>query len=461
MSTSSAALNFDSSLPRPYSDSWREAYGQTEDTHRFSSYQAPEGKPVVFAYDSISLSGGQNVDTAEYPHGFWSNKQLGEKTQTITIKGHVIGSSYIAQRNKLAEALRIATDDDNPGWLELPLWGRFKVVVKKWNIDEEQSKTGMSEFSIELVRAGYSDTKRFDEAAKSFVALNVDGAAETLKNTAASVFETAVEKSKDIDTLASGFGKMTKELASIIGRVQGARSIMNDMTNKVNSVMNLIAQGIRAPKELAQAFVSAVFGIASGILEIKNAIDETASYFATDDDDTSTSSGSSDSDDSDSNTNPAEQFIKRNEKNALMQFLSAATYTIDEDAITEMQHNTKTALENLYRVASFGVCALLLTRLDASTETYESQQGLWSLFQKLEESLSLEDSDIYAAVDECRAACAQTLLSFSYDVELTREIRQAMPLLALAEYLGCDAERIRTLNAVADSFRIKGSVIYV
>ena len=86
----SEAVKFDTSLPQTYSDSWREAYGQTNDTARLSSYQAPGGQSVPFAYDSISLGSGQNVDTAEYPYGFWSNARLGEKPQSIKIKGHLI-----------------------------------------------------------------------------------------------------------------------------------------------------------------------------------------------------------------------------------------------------------------------------------------------------------------------------------------------------------------------------------
>ncbi|MBQ9206859.1 MAG: DNA circularization N-terminal domain-containing protein [Treponema sp.] len=503
MSTSNSALNFDSSLPRTYSDSWREAYGQSEDSHRLSSYQAPSGEPVIFAYDSISLGGGQNVDTAEYPYGFWSNTQLGEKAQTIKVKGHVIGEKYIAERNKLVTAFQVATDDDNPGTLDLPLWGRFKVVVTNWNVDEERAKTGLSDISIELVRAGYSDTKRFEAVSSNLTALNVESAVADLKSAAVSSFAVAVEKSKDTATLASGFGKITKTLASIVGRVQGAISKLNDMTNKINAITSLIAQGVRAPKELAQAVVSAAFGIVAGIMEIKNAADETASYFMRDSDSDSDSSGSASNSSSSgssgsgnstsssgssgngSSTSPSgsstsssrssssagtsniaseiveEQFIKRNEKNVLMNFLTATNYELDDEAITEQQYNTKSAVENLYKVVAFGAVSQLLTKLDSTTQTYESQKGLWALFEKLEDSIDKEDSDIYAAVENCRIACAQTLLSYNYDMELTRHIKREMPLLTLALYLGCDADRIRSLNAVSDSFLIKGDVIYV
>lgn len=469
MSTSNAALNFDSSLPRTYSDSWREAYGQSEDTHRLSSYQAPSGEPVTFALDSISLNGGQNVDTAEYPYGFWSNTRLGEKPQSLKLKGHVIGGKYIAERTKLVTAFQVATDDDSPGIIDLPLWGRFKVVVTGWNVDEERAKTGLSDISIELVRAGYSDTRRFDAVESNLTALNIESAVADLKTAAVSAFAAAVEKSKDVTTLAQGFGKITQKLQAIVGRVQGARNILNNMTNRINALTNLIAQGVRLPKELAQAFVSAAFGILTGILEIKNAADETASYFmgndsADDDSSNSTSSNSS----STSSTLSAMQsesvmqkFISRNEKNVLMQFLTAASYELDEEAVTEQQYNTKNAMENLYRTAAFGVCAQLLTKIDASTETYNRQGGFWKLLEKLEDSINKENSIVFAAVEECRISCAQMLLSLNYDVELTRAIRKSMPLLSLALYLGCDADRIRSLNTVSDSFLIKGDIVYV
>lgn len=448
MSTSSAAVNFDSSMPRPYSDSWREAYGQNADAPRLSSYQAPEGSPVNFVFDSIGLGGGQNVDTAEYPYGFWSNTRLGEKPHTIKIKGHLIGEDYIRERSELVAALQVATDDDSPATLDLPLWGRFKVVVQTWDVDEEKNETGSCDLSIDFVRAGYSDTKRLADATSSLTSLNVEKSIDDLKKAATESFATAVEAAKDADTLASSFSQITNTLASVLGRVQGAVSVINGVMNKINAVTNLIAQGIRAPKELCQALVSAAFGIVAAVMEIKNAADETASYFMGSDDD-------------DSDDTVLEQFIKRNEKNVMMNFLTAANYELTDEAITEQQYNTKKAVENLYRTVSFGVAAQLITQLDPDTQTYESQQGLWTLLEKLEESIDKEDTDVYAAVEEVRIATAETLLSQNYDLELKRKIKREMPLLSLALYLGCDADKIRTLNSVSDSFLIKGEVIYV
>lgn len=437
-------------MPRPYSDSWREAYGQSAGRPRLSSYQAPDGNPVSFVFDSIGLGGGQNVDTAEYPYGYWSNTRLGEKPHTIKLKGHLIGEDYIKERRELIAALQVSTDDDSPATLDLPLWGRFKVVVQTWDVEEEKNSTGSCDISIDFVRAGYSDTKRLADATSSLASLNIEKAVDDLKTAAIESFSKTVEASKDAVTLASGFGQIVKTLASAAGRIQGTVSAINSVMNRINSITNLIAQGIQTPRLLAQALVSAAFGIVSAVAEIKNAVDETASYFMESDDDSENTEKT-----------PSEQFIKRNEKNVMMNFLTAANYELPDEAITDQQYNTKNAIENLYKTVSFGAASNLLAQFDSGSQTYESQQGLWSLLEKLEESIDKEDSDVYAAVKEVRIATAETLLAQNYDMELTRKIKRKMPLLALALYLGCDAEKIRTLNSVSDSFLIKGDVIYV
>ena len=129
-------MSFDPSLPLPYKENWRQAYRyENSDLPRLSSYQAPAADPVPFVQENIDLSGGLSVDIAEYPFfGYWSNTPLNEIPQKITINGFVRGDEYIKNRNALVEALRIVTSDDSPGFLELPLWGRFPVVVVNWNI---------------------------------------------------------------------------------------------------------------------------------------------------------------------------------------------------------------------------------------------------------------------------------------------------------------------------------------
>ena len=460
MSSKNEALEFDPSMPLTYSDSWREAYAQGTDTPRLTSYQAPGGEPVVFAYDSIELGGGQNVDTAEYPYGYWSNETIGLKPHTITLKGHLIGEKYIKSRTELADSLIVLTDDDTPGYIDLPLWGRFKVVVVDWKIAEAANENGLCNLSIEFKRAGSSDEKRLKAAAKGLEEVSVESAVEAVKTSALSAFEKALKKGFNLNTLLKALAKITNVLSAIVGRVQGAISFVNGIANKINGITSLIAQGIRSPMTLMKSVSSAVFGVVAGIQDIKNALSETASYFQS-------FGGGSSSDDGDGSSSASaaggetEKFVKRNERNAAMSFLTASSFEVEEDAVTVEQWNTKAASENFFKTLAFGAAAQLIVKLNADEYTYENMQGLWTLFEKLEDSIDKEDPDVYAAVENARIACARVLLSQEYDTELIRHIRKEMPLLPLALELGCDADRIRSLNAVADSFLIKGDVVYV
>lgn len=101
-------MNFNPNVPEPYSESWRESYRANEDDFpRLSTYQSPNGSPIPFILGKNDFSGGQSVDTSEYPYfGFWSNNSLNEKPQEITISGFIRGKNYIANRNELIVALR-------------------------------------------------------------------------------------------------------------------------------------------------------------------------------------------------------------------------------------------------------------------------------------------------------------------------------------------------------------------
>ena len=307
---------------------------QGTDTPRLTSYQAPGGEPVVFAYDSIELGGGQNVDTAEYPHGYWSNKTIGLKPHTITLKGHLIGEKYIKSRTELADSLNVLTDDDTPGFIDLPLWGRFKIVVVDWKIAEAANENGLCNLSIEFKRAGSSDEKRLKAAAKGLEEVSVESAVEAVKTSALSAFEKALKKGFNLNTLLKALAKITNVLSAIVGRVQGAISFVNGIANKINGITSLIAQGIRSPMTLMKSVSSAVFGVVAGIQDIKNALSETASYFQS-------FGGGSSSDDGDGSSSASaaggetEKFVKRNERNAAMSFLTASSFEVEEDAVTE------------------------------------------------------------------------------------------------------------------------------
>jgi hypothetical protein len=58
-------------------------------------------------------------------------------------------------------------------------------------------------------------------------------------------------------------------------------------------------------------------------------------------------------------------------------------------------------------------------------------------------------------------ALARILAGRRLSAEMRRGVSAHVPLLYLAYYLGCDENKIRELNSIADSFIIEGDVIYV
>jgi prophage DNA circulation protein len=381
--------------------------------------------------ESIQLAGGQSVDTAEYPYfGLWSNNPLNEKPQTIRINGFIRGETYIKNRNALVESLRVVTDDDNPGYLDLPLWGRFPIVVSDFNVGEKGQENGQCTVSLELTRAGVTTEERwkFEGTFEGKTAI----AAKTLEDEAANQLEKELTGNTDTAALSNGFGKLKDELLKVIGRVQGAESQLNTMTNMVVGISSLISQGVQSPKELAQALFGAAASILSGIIEIKNSGDDTIAYFRT----------------------------RNNVKNILRMFLSGGNYSMDIEPVTVKQQATKESLENLHRTLSFCMAGEIMVHLEDTT--YQQAKGYWALYEQLEASLYKDDPAMYRAIQDMRVATAQELTARNLTIELSKNILNPAPLLYIAHYLGCEDTKIRQLNpGIVDSFVLKGETIYV
>lgn len=326
-------------------------------------------------------------------------------------------------------------------------------MVTDWRIGEDGEKAGECDLSLTFRRAGVSESKRLSSS--NLKVIDISSLTSRLQSAAVEDFVGKVSSKLDTETLTSGFEKFKTSLISATGRIQGVKSKLNEITKKCNTITNLIAQGIKTPRELALSLVSAFSGIVSGLMEIQTTFESYASW----NDTISDGNSSSDTETSERST-IAKLAIRNNPVAITRHFLSsAADTTLDLECVTEEQQNTKKELENLNRTLSFCAAAEILCEFD--TGTYQNQQGLWSLLEKLEDSLDLENSDVYTAVENIRIAAAQTLLERNAKMELSKNILSATPLLALSQILGCDAEKIRKMNSVYDSFLMSGEVKYV
>jgi prophage DNA circulation protein len=439
----SGNAQFDAALPAPYSENWREAYKkESGDTPRLASYQAPGGEAIPFIQKGFRFTGGQSQDTAEYPFGgLWSNEYLNEKPQSLSVEGFLRGPAYIAGRNKMLEALRVPTDDDHPGYIDLPFWGRFPVVVDdNYEVSESADEQGQCAVSISFTRAGVSVNERMD--ALPSAAAQFESAAENLQAAAIDDFAESL-KQKDSLTFAQAIGQIKKLLLTVLGRIQGAKTAINAMTGEVLGVLNIVNDIILAPRDFAQGLFNAAASIAGGIQQIK----------------TSTAAHGQERNTSGSAASKPALPAPDNERNTLILFLSASDYAMPVVTATVSQENTKKAMENLYRTTAFFASARIIANMDSVT--YQKASGYWRLLKKLEERVNRENPAVYAALRDVRSVLSQKLLEQELSREMSRDIFIPVPLLYLANYLGCDEDKLRELNRIADSFVIEGRVIYV
>ena len=429
-------MSFDPVLPKPSTDNWREAYLLKKDITKGSSYQAPGTTIwVPFILDSVKISGGNSIDTAEFPfNGFWSNTHLNEKPQTISISGFVRGDEYIENRNTLIEALRVATCDEKPGYLELPLWGRFPVIVSSWDLDESGNRNGQCGISMSFIRAGILLKEEADNIINNtFDYDSTSKAVEKLKDANVETFsqnQSVLSEGFVLEAYQKGFSEIKNKLNHVMGRIQGPQEKLNDIANSINTLTNLAAQGVKEASEYVSAAFNAVEDIVNTVIEIKNDIEEVASVLTVD-----------------------------NAKNVLLQFLSHNNIDLDFEAFSNLEVESKKMINNLFKMINFSGASLLLSSL--SEATYNQVEAYWDLFHELEESLDKNDVDIYSAIDEVCISVSRNLADKQFNAEITKTLDSQVPLLYLSNYLSCSERQLRQLNNIADSFAVNGDIIYV
>lgn len=419
-------------LPTPTATSWRESY----DIKNLASYEAPNLKEINFILDNVKLTGGQSIDVSEYPFfGMWSNNSLNEKTHTITVSGFLRGENYIEKRNSLVHALRIETNDNEAGYLFLPLWGRFKVVVTGWSVDESINENGQCKIEINFNRAG----ERFNQ--NEYIT-SVQAEAAQLKNIAIS----KLPKTLNTTAFIKSLNKSVSNLSNIIGGIQGQVASINDMVRAVNTVTALISQGVKTPAILADAFSNIVESIVNGVIPIKQAVYETKdsvvslgrstlSYFNID-----------------NNYN-----LSRNEKKVILQFVNTKDINlIESEYIKSDEIQAAEETQNFVKLMSLYAIALLLSE---STESKEKLKNYISLYEKLDNSINKNDPNIYAVCDNLKLSLLNNLTIKNIESEKKIKLNKAQTLLVIENYLS--SENIRELNLIEDSFNIKQEVIYV
>jgi len=413
------------------------------------SYEAPGQTACFFIVEKTKLGGGQSIETSEFPfQGGWGTRSLNRKVQTFTATVSICGRDYMGRRNALVEALDQSTDDDSPGTIELPSWGRLPVVVQDWEIEEENQKQGLATFSLTFVRAGLSVIKRTLEASvrKSLAAPQVQGAAEQLKTRSCIILEKKLPASAlSPNMLRQAFSTISGKLQELVGRVQAAKMVIEQAAASVQSLISLIAQGVSSPKVLALAMFGAYQTIASAVLDLL------------------------DSEDLSSQVEPVKQILNGhlNGRNVLLQ-LMAEDMRLDLPVGSSRDAITLAAVTAVHQAGIFYACGLILptaaniSQSQARDLISQSQaRDLFALFVEIENRIDRSDPDMYWLCSELRSSVNDALSSLGLESEKTRELYAKMPVLPLSSDLGVSADSLENLNQIEDQHAVIGKVLYV
>jgi len=419
-------VSFSEALPSAYSGDWRRAERSAEDeSPRFSTYQPPGGTPLKFVQDDFDFSGGQSNDTAEYPFdGLWSNRRINKKPHGITVNGRLIGKNYIEEREKFLAALFVPTDDENPGWLDLPFWGRFPVVVSEYSVGDRSREKGQCTVRLVFTRAGVSVEERAASEPSG-----MDAATEAAQSVAVDLFDEETRGRTNLQALFAAAGRLKAALLTVLGRIQSAQNAANSMADEINGLASLAGDVITAPRAMANTLKNAVNSIVAGLADLKNTA--VSAY-----------------------GRPG-----GGEKSAILLFMNARDFSAGPEPTTAAEQRQKAVTENLYKTMALCAVARILPTMDGLTG--DEAKGLWRLYRNLESDIDQNNLGLFAALADMRGSLSRELVRLDLSSEKSRDFPSPLPLLALSANLGCPDDRLRSLNPIADSFLVGGNVIYV
>jgi len=103
---------------------------------------------VPFLVDSDSVPVGRRTQLHEYPKRDQPMvEDMGRQTREYKFEGFVAGSDFIAQRDRLLDAL----DKPGPGELIHPWFGRLTVTAGKCEISHARNELGMVRFNLSFI----------------------------------------------------------------------------------------------------------------------------------------------------------------------------------------------------------------------------------------------------------------------------------------------------------------------
>lgn len=191
---------------------------------------------VPFVTESHDHALGRRLTTHEYPQRDDPyTEDLGRKAREFTMELFVIGEDYMAQRDRLREAL----EKGGSGQLVHPYLGTHAVCVREGHLRETMREGRMARFSVTFVEAG------------------LEIAPDTRKDTAWGV-------AKSADAVKQAARQSFAECFSLLGPARLLSGFKSGLDNLFGGIKDFVGAPL-ADLKLSQDILFSLFGMPSGL----------------------------------------------------------------------------------------------------------------------------------------------------------------------------------------------------
>lgn len=204
---------------------------------------------VEFKVASHDMSFGRRAQLHEFPlRDKPYVEDLGRKARTYNIEAYVIGPDYMAQRDKLIEAL----EKQGPGTLVHRYYGQLRVqVLGEPRVRESNREGGWAQFSMVFVEAGEEPRPLATIDTRQKVAASSDNALGIVQQNFESEYVTEGLPGWVTDSSRTVLGKLDETLAN------------------VSLVADVISDYVTLPSQISSRLVSAM-SLLSGMTQYRS-----------------------------------------------------------------------------------------------------------------------------------------------------------------------------------------------
>lgn len=209
---------------------------------------------------------GRKVLIKEYPGSDkGSAEDLGMAVRRYTLEAYVLGSGYMAQRDRLVTEFEKA----GPGLLIHPFWGKFVVTVEtKPTIVESWDHGGMAKFTLVVAQVGTLDQPTVTIDTVGSVVSAASGLLAAAQNAFALAFAAAGFAGGVLNAAENAINSVATTLTSVKGQINAALLTVDGVADAITSFSQSVAAIIALPSTIASnlsGLVTQVLGSISNI----------------------------------------------------------------------------------------------------------------------------------------------------------------------------------------------------